>query len=106
MEGLTQLTIRFPIAFNSTIDERVLINIDIYLPNLQLLRINRQIKTALNGYQLIAESLSRLSKLQKINVRVKGKSMQKMFETKIIKNCTKIISFNFKTLFEDPFNSI
>ena len=88
INGLTHLSINFP--YYSTIDERVLTNIDINLPNLQLLRINSQIKTDLNGYEVITDRLSRLSNLQTIDIDVRKKSIEEMFKTKLIKNCPKI----------------
>ena len=96
MEGLTHLDITFPNTFfDETIDERFFTNIDINLPNLQLLKIKTKIRTDLKGYQLIADSLSRLSKLHTIYIDIEKESIQEMFKTKLIKNCTKIKSFFF-----------
>ena len=98
MNGVTHLKISFPL--HSTIDERVLTNIDINLPNLQLLGINSEIKTDLKGYQVIADRLSRLSKLRKLNVRVTARelSIEEMFETKLMKNWPKIIWLDFRSV--------
>ena len=101
MNDLTHLSINFP--YISRIDGIFITNIGINLPNLQLLRIENEITTDLNRYQLIVKSLCRLSRLEVIPINVWEESIQEMFKTKLIKNCTKIKSFYFG--YNSRFNS-
>ena len=93
-EGLTHLAIVLPEKWstdNPEIDETILTDIDINLPNLQFLRLDSD---KINATELTADILSRLLKLKTIEFCVK-ESVQPLIENKLI-NCNKIenISFN------------
>ena len=77
---------------NLSINENVLTDIDINLPNLQYLDFYPNIVAT----EWTAHILSRLSRLEDIIVTVKGESVCNTIETNLRNNCKKINSIYMK----------
>ena len=78
------------------LNTKILTNIDTYLPKLQYLYINPKIITDEEGVKQMAESLSRLSSLHTIDLRLKYRDISLLLEAKVIEKRRKIrnISIN------------
>ena len=84
---ITHLRLRFDVKL---LNEKILTNIDIYLPKLQYLFIRRKISTDEEGVTQMAESLSRLSSLHTIDLWLTYGHISELMNAKIIEKCRKI----------------
>ena len=72
------------------LNESIFKDIDIYLPKLQYLEIWNQFNTTPEGVSQMAKTLSRLSRLQKIQLYFKSEVNFKSIEEQFAKKCRKI----------------
>ena len=97
-ENITHLSLHF--GFTQTLKESILKDIDINLPNLQYLEIENRFDTTPEGVTQMADILSRLSRLQTIELQFKSGVNFKPIEEQITEKCRKIdkiyLSFSFK----------
>ena len=91
LKGLEKLTYFYLRLNTVAIDEKILTDIDVNLPNLQYLRLDH----AINHTEWSADILSRLTKLQSIYFSPKNESFRKLMEEKLIQNCRKIEIIGF-----------
>ena len=90
-KSLTHLAIGWPTDYeNGSIDETILTDIDINLPNLQFLRLQTN---KMNASEWTADILSRLLKLHAIQLYIE-ESDQPLIRTKL-ENCNKIKNIEF-----------
>ena len=91
LPNITHLELSF--EFNQKkyeLNEKILTNIDIYLPKLQYLNIRFQIITDEEGVTQMTESLSKLSRLQSIDLWVQKGVISELMKAKIVEKCRKI----------------
>ena len=86
--NITHLSICFD--WRQTLKESILREIDINLPNLQYLEIKFPFDTTPEGVQQMAETLSRLSRLQTIKLKFKSGVDFKPIKEQITNHCRKI----------------
>ena len=91
-KNITHLTLG--LDFGQTLKESILKEIDIKLPNLQYLEIQNPFDTTSEGVQQMANILSRLSRLEAINLKFKSGVDFKPIEEQITEKCRKIKSIN------------
>ena len=84
---ITHLSLRF---YGKRVNESVLKDIDIYLPNLQYLEIISSFKGTPEGLTQMTDILSRLSRLQTIKVRFHNQVDYKPIRAMFIEKCVKI----------------
>ena len=87
LSNITHLTLDF---INKRLNEKILTDIDIYLPKLQVLVIFREIITDEEGVTQMAESLSRLSYLQTIYFGLTNEYNCNIMRAKIAEKCRRI----------------
>ena len=87
LSNITHLTLEFDCKL---LNEEILTNIDIYLPKIQYLVIRRIISTDEEGVTQMTESLSRLSRLQTIDLRLTYGHISELMKAKIVEKCRKI----------------
>ena len=87
LSNITHLTLEFKV---NQLNEKILTNIDIYLPKLQYLSIKCRIFTDEKGMTQMAVFLSRLSSLRTIVLRLNLGSDTQLMTTKIVEKCKKI----------------
>ena len=78
---------------------KILKNIDIYLPKLQYLCIRTEFIVDEEGVKQMAESLSRLSSLQTIELKLNGGPISELMIAKIAEKCRKIRKIDLIDLF-------
>ena len=88
LSNITHLTLSFD--SRQYLKELILKDIDINLPKLQYLKIEDQFDTTPEGVQQMADIVSRLSRLQKIQLKFKTPIDYKRFEEQITEKCRKI----------------
>ena len=87
LSNITHLKLWFGVK---QLNEKLLKDIDIYLPKLQYLFIRPEIITDEEGVKQMAESLSRLSSLETIDLWLKYEHISELMTTKIAEKCRKI----------------
>ena len=99
--NITHLTIGFD--WNQTLKESILKGIDINLPKLQYLKIEYRFDTTQEEVTQMADILSRLSRLQTLQLIFKSGVDYKPIEEQITKKCRKIRKIRIET--RDELNS-
>ena len=87
-ENITHLSLTFD--WSQTLKDSILKEIDINLPKLQYLEIKHRFDTTPEGVTQMADILSRLSRLQRIQLEFKSGIDFKPIEEQITKKCRKI----------------
>ena len=83
-------------VWRQTLKESILKDIDIHLPKLQYLEIAYMFDTTPEGVTQMADILSRLSRLQTIQLEFKSGVDFKIIEEQITKKCRKIRKIQLK----------
>ena len=96
LSNITHMSLRFDVK---QLCKEILTDIDIYLPKLQYLSINRVIITNEEGVKQMAESLSRLSSLQTIVLRLKNRLISELMKAIVVEKCKKIKNGSIYYLF-------
>ena len=94
-QNITHLSLWF--GSTQTLKESIIREIDINLPKLQYLEINNQFDTTPEGVTQMTEILSRLSRLQTIQLEFKTGVDFKPIEEQITKKCRKITKIEINT---------
>ena len=97
-DGLSNIT-HLSLKFNGKeINASILKDIDIYLPKLQYLEIKSCFKAYNSEAQQMADSLSRISSLQTIDLWIKSDLIYETIKTKLIEKCPKIRKFKISSI--------
>ena len=97
-ENMTHLRLYFDLEIRrKTLKESVLKDIDINLPNLQYLKISDYFDTTPEGVTQMADILSRLSRLETIELKFKSGVDFKPIEEQITKKCKEIRKIEINT---------
>ena len=96
LQNITHLSLAFIKV--SRMDEKILSNIDIYLPKLQYLYISPEINTDKEGVTQMVDSLSRLSHLQTLILWFKSALICEQMSAKLTEKCRKIPKFDFSLI--------
>ena len=92
--NITHLSLRF--NDYPTLNERVLKDIDIHLPKLQYLKMSDTFDTTPDGTTQMADTLSRLSRLETIKLKLKNEDVYQRIEEQISEKCRKIRTIDIK----------
>ena len=92
LSNITHLTLHLNLRkyFNETLNEDIIKEIDIYLPNLQYLEIKDVFHTTPEGVTQMADILSRLSRLETLKLKFKPGVDFKQIEEQITEKCRKL----------------
>ena len=105
LSNITHLTLDVSLCECSaeTLNERFLEHIDTFLPDLQYLEICDIFETIFGEEEGVAETLSRLSRLETLKLRFISGADFKPFEDKIIEKCEKIKEIEIESYSDNPY---